>query len=164
MMIAQPPAALSLVIIAPVRLYREALASGLSVPPFVVAGSVATVNEAVPIIERTQPHVVAIDPHGASPFDVREIRRLSPRTRIVAIAIGDDTDVLPYAEAGVCGFVSPNASLNDLIGVIHDAMKGEMRCSPRLAGSLLRRLWSLAPAKAATSAHASPPASRKSPP
>ena len=29
-----------------------------------------------------------------------------------------------------------------------------MRCSPRLAGSLLRRLWSLAPAKAARSAHA----------
>ena len=154
MMIAQPPAALSLVIIAPVRLYCEALASGLSVPPFVVAGSVATVNEAVPIIERTQPHVVAIDSHGASLFDVHEIRRLSPRTRIVAIAIADDTDVLPYAEAGVCGFVSPNASMNDLIGVMHDAMKGEMRCSPRLAGSLLRRLWSLAPAKAARSAHA----------
>jgi len=80
MMIAQPPAALSLVIIAPVRLYCEALASGLSVPPFVVAGSVATVNEAVPIIERTQPHVVAIDPHGGSLFDVHEIRRLSPHS------------------------------------------------------------------------------------
>jgi DNA-binding NarL/FixJ family response regulator len=112
------------------------------------------VNDAVSVIERTQPHVVAIDPHGASLFDVHEIRRLSPRTRIVAIAIGEDTDVLPYAEAGVCGFVSPDASLNDLIRVIHDAMKGEMRCSPRVAGSLVRRLWSLAPAKAAASAHA----------
>jgi len=149
--ISQTAPALSLVIIAPVRLYREALASGLSVPPFVVAASVATVNEAVPVVERTQPHVVAIDPHGASLFDVLEIRRLSPRTRIVAIAIGDDTDVLAYAEAGACGFVSRDASLSDLIGVIHDAMKGEMRCSPRLAGSLLRRLWSLAPAKAAKS-------------
>jgi two-component system nitrate/nitrite response regulator NarL len=152
--ISQAAPALSIVIIASVRLYREGLASGLSVPPFVVAADVATVNEAVPVIERAQPHVVAIDLHGADLFDVHEIRRLSPRTRIVAIAIGDDTDVLPYAEAGVCGFVSPDASLNDLVRVIHDAMKGEMRCSPQLAGSLLRRLWSLAPANTAASARA----------
>jgi DNA-binding NarL/FixJ family response regulator len=143
-----PP--LSLVLVAPVRLYREALANTLSVPPFVVAASVATVSEALPVVEETQPHVVAIDPRDASLCDFHELRRLSPGTRIVAIAISDDTDVLPYAEAGVCGYVSADASLNDLILVIHDAMKGEMRCSPRLAGSLLRRLWSLAPVTSAS--------------
>ena len=151
---AQAAAPLSLVIIAPVRLYREALANGLSVPPFVVAASAATVNEALPVVELTQPHVIAIDPSDARLCDFHEIRRLSPRTRIVAIAISDDSDVLPYAEAGVCGYVSADASLNDLIRVIQDAMKGELRCSPQLAGSLLRRLWSLAPATAAASPHA----------
>jgi two-component system, NarL family, nitrate/nitrite response regulator NarL len=148
---ATPP--LSLVIVAPVRLYREALANTLSVPPFVVAASVARVSEALPVVEETRPHVVAIDPRDASLCDFHEIRRLSPGTRIVAIAVSDDTDVLPYAEAGICGYVPADASLNDLILVIHDAMKGEMRCSPRLAGSLLRRLWSLAPATAAASPH-----------
>jgi two-component system nitrate/nitrite response regulator NarL len=148
---AAPP--LSLVVIAPVRVYREALANGLSVPPFVVSASVATVNEALPVVESAQPQVIAIDVRDTRLCDIHQIRRLSPGTRIVAIAIGDETDVLPYAEAGVCGFVSPDASLNDLIRVIQDAMKGEMRCSPRLAGSLLRRLWSLAPSRAASSPH-----------
>jgi DNA-binding NarL/FixJ family response regulator len=154
MIAADVAAPLSLVIIVPVRLYREALANGLSVPPFVVAASAATLNEALPIVELMQPHVIALDVRDASLGDFREIRRLSPRTRIVAIAVNDEADVLPCAEAGVCGYVSPDASLNDLIRVIQDAMKGEMRCSPRVAGSLLRRLWSLAPATAAASPYA----------
>lgn len=153
MVTSQIPAAVSLLIIAAIRVYREALATGLSVPPFVVAGSVATIDEALPIVERTQPHVIAIDPRDTVLSDFHEMRRRSPGTRIVATALVDDTDLLPYAEAGVCGFASPDASLTDLIRVIHDAIRGEMRCSPRLAGSLLRRLWTLAPVNGAASPH-----------
>jgi two-component system, NarL family, nitrate/nitrite response regulator NarL len=51
-----------------------------------------------------------------------------------------DEAVLAYAEAGIAGYVSRDGSVQDLVTAIEGAVKGELRCSPRLAGTILRRL------------------------
>ena len=64
---------------------------------------------------------------------------------MVALGVADaDDHVLGCAEAGVAGYVPRDASLDDLVAVIESAFRGEAICSPRIAGSLLRRIATLA--------------------
>jgi DNA-binding NarL/FixJ family response regulator len=52
--------------------------------------------------------------------------------------------MIACAEAGVSGLLTANASLTDLVASIHGAGEGELHCSPKLAGALLRRVTALA--------------------
>src|SRR5262249_34883111 len=47
---------------------------------------------------------------------------------------------------GVTGYVTREASLDELVAVIQSVARGEMLCSPRIAGALVRRVASLAAA------------------
>jgi DNA-binding NarL/FixJ family response regulator len=58
----------------------------------------------------------------------------------VAFAVEEDISViLDCAEAGAAGFVSANASIDDLVTSLERTIAGELLCSPRLAAELLRR-------------------------
>ncbi len=65
---------------------------------------------------------------------------------VVALGLKAEPELLTYAEAGIMGYVTEDASLDELIGVIRSAARGELICSPRLAGGLVRRLAALAAA------------------
>src|SRR5262249_53779881 len=59
---------------------------------------------------------------------------------LIAFASSDDLDArLTLAESGVTGYISRDGSLDDLIDVVAAACRGELVCSPRLAGGLARR-------------------------
>jgi DNA-binding NarL/FixJ family response regulator len=63
------------------------------------------------------------------------------------IALGcpeNDAEMIACAEAGVCGFVPPDASVSDLLAAIQGAVDGELLCTPKMAGVLLRRVTALA--------------------
>jgi DNA-binding NarL/FixJ family response regulator len=72
---------------------------------------------------------------------VRDIESLTPASRVVALGVADvEADVLACAEAGVAGYVRREGSLEDLVVAVEGVARGEMLCSPELAGSLWRRV------------------------
>ena len=70
---------------------------------------------------------------------------MRPSARVVALGIAEEeADVLPLAEAGIAGWVTRDASVDELREAVASAAAGEARCSPRMTASLLRRVASLA--------------------
>jgi DNA-binding NarL/FixJ family response regulator len=68
-------------------------------------------------------------------------RALSPALKVVAIAVAEvERDILACAEAGVSGFVLRDGSISDVVAAIHNAMRDELVCSPRVAAALFGRL------------------------
>ena len=58
--------------------------------------------------------------------------------------VGQPADLLDWAEAGIAGYVGRDESLDDLVGVIRSAVRGEFACSPAFAGRMLQRIGALA--------------------
>src|SRR5262245_7016411 len=97
-------------------------------------------------LKALRPDVVLLD---APPADLRarivEMRDRTPGLRVVALAVADEVEsVTACAEAGVAGYVTWDASREDLVAVVESAVRGELRCSPEIAGRLLERLGALA--------------------
>jgi DNA-binding NarL/FixJ family response regulator len=71
---------------------------------------------------------------------------------IVAIGIPDaEEDLVPFAEAGVLGFVEREATVDELVASVESAARGEASCPPRVATALVRRLNALTAPPVATS-------------
>jgi two-component system, NarL family, nitrate/nitrite response regulator NarL len=137
---------ITLVLIAPVRLYREGLAAlfvGRS--GFEVAAAVGR-EDGLAEVQARNPSVVLIAlGQGAGAPLVREIVATAPGTRVVMLGISDDDpEVLPLAEAGVAGYATTEASGDEIVSIVESVSRGEMPCSPRLAATLLRRVATLA--------------------
>ena len=88
------------------------------------------------------PDVVLIDQAMADSQDAtRWLLAVSPASEIVALGVPDtERDVIASAEAGVSSYVTREASLDDLVAAVESVGRGELRCSPRAAGSLFRRV------------------------
>jgi len=136
-----------LVVIAPVRLYREGLAVLFAGRDgFEVVATAVSTDDGVARVRETSPDValVALGP-GAGPALVRALTTTAPATRVVALGIADDDpDILPLAEAGVAGYVTTDATGDEVAFVVESVTRAEMPCSPRLAATLLSRVSSLA--------------------
>jgi two-component system, NarL family, nitrate/nitrite response regulator NarL len=64
--------------------------------------------------------------------------------KIVALGVEETGDtILACARAGVSGFVTPEGSAADVAAAVHSAVRGELLCSPRIAGALLSQLSAL---------------------
>jgi two-component system, NarL family, nitrate/nitrite response regulator NarL len=144
-----PPAPFRLVVAAEVRLYREGLTEILSRRPEAeVVGTAATGEEALAEIGSTKPDLLLLDLSMPGAARVRdEARALVPETRLVALAVDEsEATVLACAEAGMAGYVDCRASVDDLIGILHCVLRGELPCPPRIAGYLFRRVGALSQA------------------
>lgn len=62
----------------------------------------------------------------------------------LALAPDSERDIVATAEAGIGGYVPPDASIEDLVEAVKHAARGEMICSPRVAAALARRIATLA--------------------
>jgi two-component system nitrate/nitrite response regulator NarL len=137
----------TLVIIAPIRLYREGLAALFADRNgFDVAATAVAREDGLAEVQRNKPDVVlvALGPGAGVPL-VRELRATAPDVRIVVLGItDDDPEVLPLAEAGVAGYVTTDATGDESVLVVESVARGEMPCSPRLAATLLQRVATLA--------------------
>jgi two-component system nitrate/nitrite response regulator NarL len=133
-------------VLARVRLYREGVAAALADDDrFRVVGAAAD-GAGLQQLRESAPDVVLMEAGPAdAPALVRTIRAHAPETKVVALGISEEeADVLPLAEAGIAGWVTRDASVDDLREAVASAAAGETLCSPRMAASLLRRLASLA--------------------
>jgi DNA-binding NarL/FixJ family response regulator len=130
-----------------VRFYREALAEILAREDGLeVVGACGERGEILARVAEVGPDVVLLDPAAAGSIDlIRELAALAVGVKVVVLASSEaELDVIAYAEAGVSGSVTPEESLADLVATIVRAARGELVVSPQTAGSLLRRVTSLA--------------------
>jgi two-component system nitrate/nitrite response regulator NarL len=139
-------------IVAGIRLNREGLALLLSNrPEFTVTGTARSRGDALAQLTQSQPDIVLVDlMTDDSATIIRNIKGVAPSLPIVAMAIDDaEEQVMSCIEAGVAGFVSRDGSLDDRAATVRSAALGELQCTPRLAGSMLRRVAFLASARPA---------------
>jgi two-component system, NarL family, nitrate/nitrite response regulator NarL len=141
----------TVLIVCDVRIYREGLADVLGRADQVyVVGAARDAPEAVGWAERASPEVVLID--MAMPRSLEVVGAITVTahdTRIVALSMPEtEREVIACAEAGITGYVSREASIEDLLDAVTAAARGEVVCSPRVAASLVRevaRRWEPAP-------------------
>ena len=141
---------ITVLIVSDIRLYREGLAEVVARQAgFQLAGTAADGDTALAAVRSRPLDMVLVDMAMAgSPGVIRAIRELTPDVNVVALSVADtEGDVCACAEAGVTGYVARDASLSDLLATLESAVRGEALCSPRMAGSLLRRLAELASAQ-----------------
>jgi two-component system, NarL family, nitrate/nitrite response regulator NarL len=134
-------------IVVGIRLYREGLVHLLSSQDgIVIVGAECDGRSAALRLGETVPDVALVE-LGISDLDAitRALAGRSPAIPLVAIGIADsDTDVLACAEQGFAGYVTRDASVEELAATIRGASRGELTCSAQRAGSLMRRLGALA--------------------
>jgi DNA-binding NarL/FixJ family response regulator len=133
-------------IVAEIRLYREGLARLLDAEADMrVIGKTASWVDAVTPIHRSEPDVVLLDAVAEARAAVSALRDAISQPRVVALSIGNgEGDLLPWAEAGVAGFVTREDSIPRLFEVVRGVVRDELPCSPQAASTLLRRVGALA--------------------
>jgi two-component system nitrate/nitrite response regulator NarL len=134
-------------ICAAIRLYRDGLAQILaSTDRIQVVGTAAGPAEAADQLRRLEVDVLLIDVGAVDAFSaVPRLRAAAPEARLIALAVPElAEEVLSRAEAGMEGYVTYDASIADLISEIEGVDRGELICSPRMAGELMRHIGRLA--------------------
>jgi two-component system, NarL family, nitrate/nitrite response regulator NarL len=139
--------AIRLLILVEVAVYREALARWLERDKrFTVVGVVVSGEEALAALKEVEVDIVLVDismPAGANV--VRGLVAAEPAVKVVALNVPEvDVDVIAVAEAGAAAHVPRDGSMDDLAAVAECVSRDEALCSPGVAGTLFRRVASLA--------------------
>jgi DNA-binding NarL/FixJ family response regulator len=70
-----------------------------------------------------------------------------PGVKVIAFAVSEiEDDLIACIEAGIAGFVTRDASIDDLAQSIMNALRDEVICPPRIAGLLFKRVAALSEA------------------
>ena len=125
-----------------VKLYREGLDRYLQVEPGLDLVGVAEDAAACAALVATHaPRVVLVDLAMPGSQALLAELTLTSSTRVVALTLGpDDEGIIACAELGVAGFVTRDDGLADMAEALRSAAAGVMRCSPRVADALMRRV------------------------
>jgi two-component system nitrate/nitrite response regulator NarL len=143
---APAPASVRVAVVTDVLLYREALTQWLSsVDSMDFAGDASSLEEAVDLLQTRRPSVVVVDMGSRDSVAlVRGLRAATPEVKLVAFAVTEREDELMVcAEAGVNGFVTREASSEQLVSAVQSAARGELLCSPRIAALLFECVGTL---------------------
>jgi DNA-binding NarL/FixJ family response regulator len=129
------------------RLFREALGRMLRSKSDVnVVGSGPCSPEAVAQIERSESHVILVDPISGESFDgdlVQSILQAAPFARTILIdMLEEEAPFLKAVRAGVAGYLLQHASALDVVAAIRAVYQGEAVCPPRLCMALFKYLAS----------------------
>lgn len=144
-----------ILVISDTRLYRDGLREVLGrTDTLRVVATAAHADDALAVLGAESVDVVLLGLGGLDAIAAAQlIIGAHPGARLVALAVDDrPEDVVPLAEAGVCGYVARDAALSDLLRTLRSVVRGESPCSPGVAAGLLRRLATLTGGTAATTA------------
>jgi two-component system, NarL family, nitrate/nitrite response regulator NarL len=129
-----------------IRLYCEGLERVLrESPELALIGTACSAAEAIEQVYKLGADVALLDMAMAGAFAVaKEVARGGSHSKIVALGMPDDeTQVLSCAQIGIAGYVTRDGSVEDVVAAIKAAARGEVHCSPKIAGSLFRRIAAL---------------------
>lgn len=111
-----------------------------------LVGSAADADEAVAIAAREQPDVALVDvsmPAGGGPRAAREISRLSPRTRVIALSAFEDRGtVMEMLRAGAVGYLVKGSGGEEIVGSIHRVANGRASMSADVVDGIVLELTS----------------------
>jgi two-component system nitrate/nitrite response regulator NarL len=127
----------------PARLFGEALGACLHQDDSVE--DILVLHDAVGLVGRARgfrANVVLFDVRSGQHLPVvRALTDELPALSVVALTLlPAPQDVIDCVDAGFVGWVARDASLDDLLGVVQMAIRGETTCHPALARSLLDEL------------------------
>jgi two-component system, NarL family, nitrate/nitrite response regulator NarL len=135
--------AVRVAILSVVRLYAEGLAEYLSSRGDIfVTGIASNSGDIKKLLESTPVDLILCDTSNRdTAAEVRQLACCFADIRIVAVALAEtESEIIAWAEAGISAFVPRDASLAQLYTAIIAAMRGEVCCSPKITGWLLREL------------------------
>jgi EAL domain-containing protein (putative c-di-GMP-specific phosphodiesterase class I)/FixJ family two-component response regulator len=111
-----------------------------------LVGAAADADEAIELAARELPDVALIDvkmPLGGGPRAAREIQRLSPGTRVIALsAFEDRPTVLEMLRAGAVGYLVKGTAAEEILGSIHRVAQGGTSLSAEVVGGIVHELSS----------------------
>jgi two-component system, NarL family, nitrate/nitrite response regulator NarL len=149
------------VVISGICLYREGLAEMLGRTGAIsVVESASDVDGGLALAARIgePPDVILLDMFPSDGgLRVRELLDALPGMPVLALTVpNNEREILAVAEAGIAGFVTSDASIDELVAAIESVARGEALCSPSVAAALMRRLAALARNGAASPATIGP--------
>jgi EAL domain-containing protein (putative c-di-GMP-specific phosphodiesterase class I)/FixJ family two-component response regulator len=113
-------------------------------PGMTVVGAASDTDEAIAIAGRERPDVALLDvkmPGGGGPRAAREIGRVSPATRVVALsAHGDRATVAEMLRAGALSYVVKGAPIGEIAEAVERASRGLASLSGQVAAEVAREL------------------------
>lgn len=130
-------------ILSAVRLYAEGVAEYLrgrgNMSVIGIARNFTEINE---LLAATSIDLILCDSsERETAVEVRQLASSYTDVKFIAVAVAEtETEISAWAEAGICAYVPREASLAQLYTAILGAMRGEVRCSPKITGWLLREL------------------------
>lgn len=125
-----------------VAFYREGLAAALSkAPGITLAGAAEDAWSLASLARSCNPQIALLDASMPDSFSCAlDLHAELPGVRVVVMAIAEEISVLPWAEAGVSGYVTRGTDLRGLVKIVRSVARGEFPCSPKVAAALSRRL------------------------
>ncbi|MDQ4070995.1 MAG: response regulator transcription factor [Actinomycetota bacterium] len=111
-----------------------------------VVGRTSDYARVIDTILHLAPQIVLLDTTSSEGrATAKQIRASWPTVKVIVLGVEEEqAEVISWAETGMAGYVGSNDALEDLVDVIVSTARGELRCSPRMAATLLQRLGTLA--------------------
>ena len=113
-------------------------------PDFAVVCEARDGSEAVALAAELKPDLILLDirmPEKDGLAAAREIRMVSPRSRILMITMHDSLDYLEAAiESGASGYILKDASRSEILRTIRAILEGDSFFDPVLVTKLLKRV------------------------
>jgi EAL domain-containing protein (putative c-di-GMP-specific phosphodiesterase class I)/CheY-like chemotaxis protein len=108
-----------------------------------LAGTAEDADGAVAVARDHRPDVFLVDVRmpGGGPRAAREIRMVSPYTRVVAFSAYEDrSTVMEMIRSGAVAYVTKGAGAGDILGAINRAMEGQSTLSPEVSSEVVHEL------------------------
>lgn len=135
---------MNIIVLTPVRLLGDGLRACLGNRPDItvraVVADLAALREA---LGSTAIDLVLIDvTQGIDLYDVRSVAAAHPAISLVALGLTEQRqDVIHCGRAGFRGYVSREASVDELARSLLDVVQGRLECPAEISGGLLRALF-----------------------
>ncbi|MFZ0835734.1 MAG: response regulator transcription factor [Mycobacterium sp.] len=134
---------MKVLVVTEIRLYRDGVAEALRRRDDVeLVVTAATGPAAILTARRAECDVVLLDMAVADSTQiVASLLTARPALKVVALGVPEDgPEVVACAEAGICGYVSRDASLLELAEALRIAIRGEAPVSGKVAAGLLKHI------------------------
>jgi DNA-binding NarL/FixJ family response regulator len=117
-------------------------------PEITVAGSAATVDEALAEIVKNDIDIVLIStrlPENGTLKLTHRLVKSDPEIKVLVLGLNEIKEqVLPYIEAGAAGYILKDDSVDQMIACIRSAYEDQAIISPHMAAVLMSRVVELA--------------------
>ncbi len=134
-------------ILSDTRILRDAISIALSQDGAIEIAGTSDLSAAMAELAKVAVDAVLLDVTAGRSLEMAScVRDMRPSPKVIALVVPEAEEVvIECARAGVAGFVGLDGSIADVVVAVQSAIRGELECSPRTAGMLLRRVSAASP-------------------